>query len=159
LKFKVEKLEKRWVVYFFPQIPSSWRLFNHHTRPSVFCILCKSPFGELVQFRLKREKTPCTKFFAFARLKTFEKSGICNLISNPQNWFEYDTIEQKIENGILIPQQSFEVQVSCLICNFKKIPGVCFVWQCKNQHWCVPLVCHMDLKWRLGSDLRYASLM
>jgi hypothetical protein len=23
LKFKVEKLEKRWIVYFFPQIPTS----------------------------------------------------------------------------------------------------------------------------------------
>jgi len=73
LKFKVEKLEKRWDVYFFPQIPSSWRLFNDYTRPSVFCILCKSPFGEMVQFRLKREKTPCTKFFAFASLKLLNK--------------------------------------------------------------------------------------
>ncbi len=78
LKFKVEKLEKlekRWDVYFFPQIPSSWRLFNHHTRPSVFCILCKRPFGEMVQFRLKREKTTCTKFFAFASLKLLNKVG------------------------------------------------------------------------------------
>jgi len=75
LRFKVEKLEKRWVVYFFLQIPSSWRLFYHQSPPSVFCILCKSPFGEMVQFRLTREKTPC-------KLKTFEKSRICNLISN-----------------------------------------------------------------------------
>jgi len=32
----------------FPSNSSSWRVFNHHTSPSVFCILCKSLFGEMV---------------------------------------------------------------------------------------------------------------
>jgi hypothetical protein len=42
------KARKEMGCHFSPLISSSWRLFNHHTSPWVFCILCKSLFGEMV---------------------------------------------------------------------------------------------------------------
>ncbi len=46
-RFKVESL-KRDGLYTFPLQFKYWRLFNQYTSPSVFCILCKSLFREMV---------------------------------------------------------------------------------------------------------------
>jgi hypothetical protein len=72
--------------------------------------------------------------FCFCKLKTFEKNGICNLISNPKFIWIWHNWTKDWKWNFYSPTKLWSSS-NMLICIFKKFAWVSIVWWCKNQHW------------------------